>query len=81
MAPAQRILRAKVAAHRSWANTEDRAKRTAPARTAMMARFEKEVDSDGTLPPGERAKRAESAKKAWFLQLAAKSAATRRRRS
>lgn len=45
----------------SWANTEDRAARTLPARRAMLDRFEKEVDPDGRLRIEERAKRAEYA--------------------
>jgi hypothetical protein len=75
----QRSLNARAAAHSSWAKTPDRSRRTAPAREAMLARFEREVDPDGTLPPAERARRADSARRAYFLALAAKSASTRRR--
>lgn len=46
----------------------------------MLKKFEKEVDPDGSLPPAERAKRAEHARKAYFKRLALKSAQTRRRR-
>jgi len=46
--------------------------------TAFMARFEREVDPDGTLAE-ERARRAEAARKAYFAQLAHKSAKARRR--
>ncbi|ACU35571.1 hypothetical protein Amir_1622 [Actinosynnema mirum DSM 43827] len=80
MTPAQRSLRARMAAHTSWANTADAAARTAPARAAQMARFERQVDPDGVLPVGERSRRAESAKRAYYLGLAAKSAAARRAR-
>jgi hypothetical protein len=45
-----------------------------------MDRFEREVDPDGTLPIAERVKRAEHARKAYFLDLARKSAIARRRR-
>ena len=45
-----------------------------------MARFEREVDPDGTLAPEERARRAEAARKAYFAQFAHKSAKARRRR-
>lgn len=71
--PAQRSLRARMAVHRSWAKTSDRTKRTAPARRGLDARFEREVDPDGTLPPDERAVRAASARKAYYAELALKS--------
>lgn len=75
-----RRLTAQVAAHTKWAHTADRSAATAPARTAFLDRFEREVDPAGVLPPAERAIRAESAKKAYFLRLAAKSAESRRRK-
>lgn len=74
MSPAERALRARIAAHTSWANTADRKARTAPGRAASMARFEKEVDPDGVLSPAERALRAHMAR------LALKSAKVRRLR-
>ncbi len=50
-----------------------------------MDRFEREVDPDGVLPAQERAKRAESARKAYFAKLALRSsqarAARKKRRS
>jgi len=76
-----RSLRARVAAHTSWAATTDRAARTAPARRAALDRFERQVDPDGTLDPAERALRAESAKKAYFAGLALRSVEARRRRA
>lgn len=75
----ERRLASQIAAHESWANTSDRTARTAPARAAMLARFEREVDPDGTLPPAERASRAEHKRKAYFQRLALKSARARRR--
>jgi hypothetical protein len=78
-----RALIAKIASYTSWANTTDRSARTAPgraaARAAMLDRFEREVDPDGTLPLQERARRAESARKAYFTRLALRSAQSRRR--
>lgn len=72
-----RALIARIASHASWANTADPAARTAPARAASMARFE-----DPTIAnPAERARRAEHARKAYFLGLALKSAESRRRKS
>ena len=73
-------LAGRIGAHASWANTQDRTERTAPARKAALERFERQVDPDGTLPPAERAGRAEHARKAWFLGLALKSAQARRKR-
>ena len=49
-----------------------------PALKGFAARFEREVDPAGILPPEERAKRADRARRAWMLQLAARSAAVRR---
>lgn len=72
---------AKIAAHTSWALTEDRSARTQPARAALMAKFETEVDPDGRLSPDERASRAESARRAHFQKLALASAKARRKRA
>jgi hypothetical protein len=80
LTPEQRTMRARLAAHRSWANTADPLERTAPARRAAMDRFEREVDPDGTLSPKERARRAESARKAYMTSLAFKSARSRARK-
>ena len=80
LTPTERTIRAQIAAHESWAHTEDRPARTANARKAMLDKFESQVDPDGTLAPAERAKRAEHARKAHFKRLALKSAQARRRR-
>src|ERR1700738_349519 len=80
MSPAELSLRGQIAAHDSWAHTEDRAARTANARKAMLDKFELEVDPDGKLSPSERAIRAEHARKAYFKRLALRSAQARPRR-
>jgi hypothetical protein len=80
MSQAERSLRGQIAAHESWARTENRSARTAPARRAALDKFEREVDPDETLAPAERARRAEHARKAYFARLALKSAQARRRR-
>lgn len=80
LSPAERKLRAQIAAHTSWANTDDRRARTANGTAALLSKFEREVDPDGTLDPSERARRAESARKAHFARLAFKSAQARRQR-
>ena len=72
-------LRATIAAHERWARTSDRTAATAPARAALMAKFERQVDPEGMLPHEERARRAEHARKAHFARLALKSARARRR--
>lgn len=68
----ERTLRASIAAHTSWANTEDRTARTAPARRGLDEKFLREAGGDPT--------RAESLRKAHFQRLALKSAKARRRR-
>lgn len=78
--PGERSLQARQAAHTRWAYTGDRTAATAAARTAATLRFEQQVDPDGELDPRERALRAESARKAYFAQLARKSAKARRAR-
>ena len=79
MSNSERQLAARIAAHESWARTTDRAARTANGRTALMAKFEMEVDPEGVLPPQERAVRAEHLRKAYFQRLALKSARARRK--
>ncbi len=51
-----------------------------PAHRGFRRRFEKLVDPEGTLDPIERAIRADRARRAYMLSLAAKSAAARRRK-
>jgi hypothetical protein len=81
MTPSERTLRARLAAHASWANTTDPVARTEPARRAALARFERQVDPDGRLTAEERARRAAHARKAYFASLALKSAQARCRRT
>lgn len=78
--PEQRSLSARIAVHSSWANTTDRTARTTPGTKAFLDRFEKQVDPEGVLSPAVRAEKAAHARKAYFLGLAAKSAAVRRKR-
>ncbi len=68
---AERRLAASMAADVSWANTEDRSARTAPARRALEQKF---LEAAGGDP-----KRAESLRRAHFKRLALKSAQSRRR--
>lgn len=80
MTPAERSLRASIAAHHKWATT-DAAEGTKAARAAFLDRFDRQVDPEGVLPPDERARRAQHARSAHFKALALKSAQARRRAS
>lgn len=68
----------RLGAHTRWAMTEDRTAATQPARDALMRKFEDQVDPGRVLAPQERARRAESAKRAHFQRMALKSAQARR---
>lgn len=56
-----------------WANTPDR-------NAADLARFESRVDPDGLLPPDERTRQAEQARKAHYAELGRRSGEARRAR-
>jgi len=70
--PEERRLLSSIAAHESWAYTEDRAARTAPARRALDEKFLQEAGGDPV--------RAEHLRKAHFQRLALASARARRAR-
>ncbi len=76
--PAERTLRSRAAAHALHSKYDSKTL-SQPARDAFMARFEREVDPDGSLDPVERSRRAEHARKAYFARLALKSAQARRK--
>jgi hypothetical protein len=65
-------LRGRIGAYRSWANTEDRAARTAPARAALEQRFLDEAHGDPV--------RAGYLRKAYYAELGLKSAQARARK-
>lgn len=81
--PAQ--IASRYGAHKSWANTVDRSARTQPARHRAPSSLEYHLErlpakfDDAT--PAQRVAAAEAAKRAYFLELAAKSARARRRSS
>jgi len=60
-----------IAAHKSWAKTPNRTARTTNGRNAFEQKFLAEADGDP--------QRAESLRKAYFLELAQKSAVVRQR--
>ena len=55
MSPEQRRLRAQIAAHARWSHPMARVDQADAARSALLARLEREVDPSGELPPDERA--------------------------
>lgn len=79
LTPAERTARARLAAHTLHSRV-DSTVHTEPARRAFLERFEQAVDPDKVLPPAERRRRAEHAKKAYFTRLALRSARARRAR-
>lgn len=66
-----RSIVARIAAFTSWSHTEDRSARTAPARAALEEKFLREAGGDP--------KRAEAARRAYYLSLGRKSAQARRK--
>jgi hypothetical protein len=71
---------ARLAAHASWANTPDRAARTAPAARGLLAKFEREarerLGPDAT--DRQVADAAESARRAHYARMSAAGVAARR---
>ncbi len=76
---AERVLRGRLGAY-TMLSRHDPRETTRAAHEAFMSRFEREVDPEGLLDPGERTRRAEMARKAYFTRLALKSAQVRRRK-
>lgn len=79
------IQQRRAAAHRRWSK-QSPTEGTRAAREKFLARFLTEVDehtakTGETLTPNERLRRAESAKKAYFIELGMKSAKARRERA
>jgi hypothetical protein len=75
----QRVLSNQIAAEIRWANTPQ-AERTRAAergQAGLWARFEREVDPDGILPPAERAKRAANLRRAHMARMALASSKAR----
>ena len=72
--------RGRIGAHVAHSRNDPR-KMTAAARDAFLSSFERLADPDGILPVAERMRRAGHLKKAHFLRLAMKSAATRKARA
>lgn len=81
LTPEQRSLRARIAANTRWSRDRDRKTNAERGQNGLLARFEREVDPDGTLPPAERRKLAENARRAHMQRLAFASSKARTRKS
>lgn len=76
LTPAQRTLRARIAANARWSR-EDPSPVGPRGQAGLLARFEREADPEGTLPPQERTRRARAALRAHMQRLALRSAQAR----
>jgi hypothetical protein len=56
----------------------DRSAATAPARAGLRARFEREVDPDGTMQPDERARRVDGLARAHMAKMTLRASQARR---
>lgn len=79
--PSELSAKRSIAADRRWAFEPDRTAATSKARQSFMGRFEAHVDPEMKLTPTERAKRAANLRRAYFTDLALKSAQARRGRA
>jgi hypothetical protein len=77
LTPTERSLRARIAAYELHSQRDPR-ETTAQARKTFLASFEQQVDPEGILPPEERSRRAECARRAHFTRLAYLSVRSRR---
>jgi hypothetical protein len=75
--PTERTLRGRLAAHTLHAR-RDPQQTTANGRAAFLARFEREVDPEEALHPAERRRRAEQARRAYFIRLSLAAVQARR---
>ncbi len=80
LTPAERSLRASLAAHTRWASTPLAARRRQASRghAALLATFAAQVDPDGTMPEDERQRLARNAYTAHMKRLALRSSQARR---
>lgn len=73
-----RALIARLAAHTRWAKEPDRTAATSSARKGLEAKWAREVDPDGVLPPEELARRVDNLRQAHMTRMALASAKARR---
>ncbi len=76
LTPAQRRLRAQLAANTRWSKEDPTATATR-GQAGLLARFEREVDPDNELHPVERYRRAQNAHQAHMQRLALASSKAR----
>lgn len=78
--PQDRVLLARIAANERWGRVRDRAAATAAARTGLRAKWAREIDPDGTMPPAELERMLDSRQLAHMqrMSLAAKQARQRK---
>lgn len=77
LSSSERALRSRIGGYRRWANVTDRSAATAKSRAAFLTRFY--ADTDPKLPEKVRLQQAEAARKAYFADLAYRSARARRK--
>lgn len=80
----ERVQRARLAAHESWASTANRAARTEAARSASPGSIDywlERVDPDGTMSPEARRRAAESKRSAYMARLAYRASRARSRKA
>ncbi len=73
------VLAGRIGGHARAKNISDMPAAMEPAWRGQMARFEREVDPDGTLPADERTRRAKSAQREQMARLALRSHTARRK--
>jgi hypothetical protein len=84
LTPEQRTLRARLAAHASWANTEDRSARSATgyqSSPSSVEYWERQIDPDCVLNPEQRRLRATSARDAHMARLSFNASRARARKT
>jgi hypothetical protein len=80
LTPAQRSLRASIAANTRW-SVEDPTANAERGQAGLVARFRRQVDPDHQLPDAERERRAQSAYRAHMQRLALASSKARAARA
>ncbi|GAA1994208.1 hypothetical protein GCM10009799_20370 [Nocardiopsis rhodophaea] len=78
--PTRRRQIASLAANTSWARTPVRAERIAPANRARERRWEEKADPDGVMSSADRAKAAESLRRAHYQRISRLGVEARRRK-
>jgi hypothetical protein len=76
LTPAQRAMRARIAANTRWSR-ENPAANAARGQAGLLAKFVDQVDPDRQLPEAERTRRAEAARRAHMQRLAFRSSKAR----